>query len=150
VITQRDVRKLLIKYRDTVQALKKLGIIKTSNVVSGYGEYVAMRKLGLKLQKTGNKGFDGVDKNGKKYEIKSRKATEWNNPTVFPMKKDHLKYFDYLVYTGFDDDWNLIHLLKIPRSSVKPNMHNRVIVNQELIRKFDILETTNRMKPLLK
>lgn len=146
MVRQREVHELLLNYRDTVRKLKDLGIIKTSNVVSGYGEYVAKKKLGLTLQGTVNKGFDGIDKNGTKYEIKSRKATSWSEPTRFMIKKERLKYFDYLVYTEFDDDWNLIHFLIIPRNNVKPNEHNVVIINDSLIEKYDKLGSVNKKR----
>lgn len=134
-------KKLLLQYRNIINKLRDMDVIRTGKVVSDYGEYVACKKFKLKrAQSTVNKGFDAVDKRGKKYEIKTRKATAWNKPGIFPVKKSQLKIADFLIYVEFDDDWNIVILLKIPTKKVKPNVHNRVVINKTLIEKYSVLK----------
>lgn len=135
-----EVKKLLIEYRDIINKLRSMGILKTTKVVSDYGEYIASKKLNLKrATSSSNKGFDATDEQGKKYEIKTRKATDWNKPTIFPINEEQLKSADFIIYVEFDDDWNLVKLLKIPTSEVQYNKHNRVVLNKELVQKFTVL-----------
>ena len=84
-----------------------------------------------------------VDKEGKKYEIKTRKASTWNKPTIFPAKEEQLKKADYVVYVEFDNDWNLAKLLKIPTNEVRPNAYDRVVINKELVRHYSVLDECN-------
>lgn len=135
------IKKLLIQYRDVVTELREMKITRTGKVVSDYGEYIACKKFKLKRAESAvNKGYDATDKIGKKYEIKTRKATPWNKPTVFPVKKSQLKTADFLIYVEFDNDWNVVRLLKIPTSKVKHNKNNRVIITKALVNEFDILK----------
>lgn len=133
------IKKLLLNYRDILNQLRNLGGIRTGKVVGDYGEYIASKKLNLELQKSTNKGYDAIDSAGKKYEIKSRKATHYNKPGVFRVKEEQLQSSDFLIYVEFDDVWNLFRLLKIPTSNVISNKHGNVSVNKELVEKFSIL-----------
>lgn len=142
----KNVREVLTRYRDIINELRKLGVIRTGKVVSDYGEYVVCEKLGLKLtENVSNKGYDAVGKDGLKYEIKTRKATAWNKPTVFPIKKEQLETADFLIYIEFDDNWEVVRLLKIPCSEVKGNVHNRVVITKELTKKYGIKQRNLRV-----
>ncbi len=135
-----EVKKLLIEYRDIIDELRRRGIIRTAKVVPDYGEYIAAKKLGLQRSTNpSNKGYDAVDDQGRKYEIKARKTTAWNKPTIFPVNEDQLRSSDFLIYVEFDNDWNTVKMLKIPTSEVQYNKHNRVVLNKRLVEKFNIL-----------
>ena len=139
-MNNREIIKLLNKYTDIIEKLRKAQVIRTGKVVADYGEYVASKKLNLKLaNKPINKGYDAIDQNGKKYEIKTRKAVEWNNPSVFPIDSRQLHMADFLVYVEFDNNWNLVKLLKIPVKKIKVNKYNRKHISQDLIKKFSVL-----------
>ena len=137
---EEEIKKLLIEYRNIINRLVELKVIKTSNVVSGYGEYIASKKLNLELEKNPtNRGYDAIDKQGIKYEIKTRKVTSLSNPSIFPINPDQLKTADFLIYVEFDYNWNLIKLLKIPCSEIVANKYKRVNINKPLIDKYNIL-----------
>lgn len=136
----KEIRKLLNKYTHINETLRSVGVVRTGKVVADYGEYIVSRKLNLKLASSSvNKGYDAVDVNGKKYEIKTRKATAWNRPTIFPVSLSQLSIIDFLIYTEFDNRWNLIKLLKIPVKKLTMNKYNRVVVSQDLVKKFSVL-----------
>jgi len=137
---ENEVRSLLIQYRNIVNKLKEAGIIRSSKVVADYGEYIASRKLNLSLVESSiQKDYDAFDKDNKKYQIKTRKATAWNKPGIFPIKQTSLEDIDYVIYVELDDNWNLIKLLKIPKEEIKPNKHNRVVLNKNLVERFGVL-----------
>ena len=134
-----EIIKLLNKYTDIIEKLREAGVIRTGKVVGDYGEYVASKRLNIKLVGNSvNKGYDAIDRNGKKYEIKTRKAVTWNRPNVFPINLKQLRVIDFLIYVEFDNDWSLVKLLKIPKEAIKANQYNRVYVSGELIREFNI------------
>ena len=111
----KEIKKQLNKYTEVIEKLKKAEIIRTGKIVADYGEYVASRKLKLKLASSSvNKGYDAIDSKGKKYEIKTRKASIWNKPTIFPITRSQFEVVNFLIYVEFDNKWNLVRLLKIP------------------------------------
>ena len=137
---EKEIRKLLLQYNRVLNKLYDGGVIRTSKLVSEYGEYVVCKKLGLERTKsTVAIGYDAVDKWGKKYEIKARKENEQNRPTLFPISDIQLKKSDYIVYVGFATDWTLEKLLKIPTKILKPYKNMRIGLTKEL-EKYDILK----------
>lgn len=140
-MNKNQVEKLLLQYRDIVAKLYELDVIRSGRIVSDYGEYIVCRKLRLKQPLSSvNKGFDAVDNKGLKYEIKSRWATPWNKPTLFAISKNQLKISDYVIYIEFDNNWNIVKLLKIPSNQVIPNTYNRVHITKSLVEKYSILK----------
>ena len=139
-MNNKEIIKLLNKYTDIIEKLRGARVIRTTKVVADYGEYIASKKLNLKLVGNPvNRGYDAIDRNGKKYEIKTRKAVIWNRPNVFPINPEQLRIADFLIYVEFDNKWSLVKLLKIPGKKIRMNRHNRVCVSQDLIEKFSVL-----------
>lgn len=137
---ESEINSLLIEYKNILEKLKNLGVIRTSKVVGDYGEYIAAKKLNLKLSENSvNKGYDATDQDNKKYEIKARKATSTNIPTIFPINSKQISVIDFLVYVEFSNEWIVVKILKIPKKEIKANKHNRVCVTQELVKKYNIL-----------
>ena len=113
-------RRLLLEYRNIIDELRHMGVIRTSKVVGDYGETVVIRALKLtRNRKNNEKGYDTKDKDGKKYEIKTRKKVKWNEPTRFPLSKKQIEHFDFLVLVYFDDNWKLIDVLRIPKTKLE-------------------------------
>lgn len=139
-MNDKEIKKLLNKYTHIIEKLKKANVVRTGKVVADYGEYIVSKKLNLKLAGSSvNKGYDAVGADGKKYEVKTRKATAWNKPTLFPVSPRQLSTIDFLIYAEFDNKWNLVKLLKIPAKKLMVNKYNRIHVSQDLVRKFSIL-----------
>lgn len=135
----KEIKKLLNKYTCIIEQLRKIKVIRTGKVVADYGEYVVSQKLNLKpMGNSVNKGYDAVDINRKKYEIKTRKATAWNKPNIFPVKLNQLSAADFLIYVEFNNKWDIVKLLKIPVKEIKANKYNRVCVSQDLVKRFSV------------
>lgn len=136
----KEIKDLLNKYTIIIERLRENKVIRTGKVVADYGEYIASKKLNLELaSNSGNKGYDAMDISGKKYEIKTRKATAWNKPSIFPVKLSQLSVIDFLIYIEFNNEWDVIKLLKIPVKKIKIKNYNRVYVSKDLIEEFSIL-----------
>jgi hypothetical protein len=56
-----------------------------------------------------------------------------------------LEIADFLVYVEFDDDWNLIKLLKIPVGEIDKSRES-LVVTKDLIKRFNILEGQETVK----
>ena len=136
----KEIKKQLNKYTEVIEKLKKAEIIRTGKIVADYGEYIASRKLKLKLASSSvNKGYDAIDSKGKKYEIKTRKASIWNKPTIFPITRSQFEVVNFLIYVEFDNKWNLVRLLKIPTKKIIANKYNRVVISKDLVKNYSIL-----------
>ena len=125
-----EIKKLLLQYNEILKKLRDNDVIRTSKLVGEYGEYVAIKKLGLELAKSGNKGYDAIDSKGKKYEIKTRKSMSYNKATKFQVTNKELD-FDFLICIIFDENWNLTKFYKIPESKVVLSK-NSIIINKGL------------------
>ncbi|MCX6754025.1 MAG: hypothetical protein NTV03_03155 [Candidatus Nomurabacteria bacterium] len=139
-MNEKEIQKQLNSYTRIIGKLREAGIIRTGKVVADYGEYIASQKLKLNLATSSvNKGYDATDSKGKKYEIKTRKASEWNKPTIFPITRSQLEVVDFLIYVEFDNKWNLVRLLKIPAKNIVANNYNRVVISKDLVKNYSIL-----------
>ena len=137
---EEEVKKLLSDYSNIILKLKRLGVLKTSRILSDVGAYFVCNKMGLtRANNPVNMGYNAVDNKGLKYEIKTRKTITGDKPTVFTIMEGQLKHSDYLIYVEFDHLWNMERLLKIPSNKVKPNLYNRVRITKALVEKYGVL-----------
>ena len=113
----KELLQLTGKILDELSARK---IVRTSNnPVSGYTEWLVSERLGLKLCGNSEKGFDSVDKNGVKYEIKARRVTPSNKSKQLSAIRDiEGEHFNFLIAVVYNKDFEVILALKIPRSVV--------------------------------
>jgi hypothetical protein len=135
-----EVKKLLSDYSNIILKLKRLGVLKTSRILSDVGAYFVCNKMGLtRVSNPLDMSYDAVDDKGLKYDIKTRKVTTANKSTVFTVMEGQLIHSDFLIYVEFDNLWNIVKLLKIPSNKVKPNLYNRVRITKDLVEKYSVL-----------
>ena len=138
-IEELRVKELLMQYRNLLNELHETGVVRTSKVVSDYGEYVVCKLLNLSRSDSKvQKGFDAVGSDGLKYEIKARKETSWHIPRLFRVTKKQLETSDYIIYIEFDDFWEVKKLLKLPSGDLIPNPYKQVHITKERIEKYSI------------
>ena len=139
MVDEKEVKKLLMQYRDILIELRETGILRSSKVVADYGEYVVCKLLNLNRSDSAvNKGFDAVGPDGLKYEIKARKESSWHKPSLFRVTKKQLETSDYIIYIEFDDTWEIKRLLKIPSGDLTPNQYKQVHITKERREKYSI------------
>lgn len=95
-------------------------IIRTRNKpVSGFTRWLVSKRLGLILAGNSEKGFSGMDEKGLRYEIKSRQVTTSNPSRELSAIRDiEGEHFNFLIAVVYDNDFEVILALKIPRSVV--------------------------------
>ena len=100
--------------------LKAREVIRSHNNPTGdVGEQLVVEYLGLKLLPNSIKGYDAIDKDGNKYQIKTRRHINGNGSRQMGSLRDlNEKLFDYILATIIDEDYKLIELWKIPYDTV--------------------------------
>jgi len=69
---------------DAFKSLKKKGIIRSNNLVGDLGEYYCQEKLEITLSENKvQKGYDGIDEEKKKVQIKTRRKPKGSASIYF-------------------------------------------------------------------
>ncbi len=78
--------------------------IRTANSPIGdYGEWLVAKCLDLKLMDNSNSGYDAIDRNNFKYQIKSRRITLKNPSTQLSVIRNLENHdFDFLIVVLFN------------------------------------------------
>jgi hypothetical protein len=111
------VDELLGLYVEVLRELMRRGTIRTNNLTGEIAERVVADCLHLEVSPSSNAGYDAVDKDGVRYQIKSRRITARNKSTQLGyIKIKHVseKLFDYLVGILFDEDFTVRRVVRIP------------------------------------
>ena len=113
--------KLFSLYADLMKELAERGIIRsTNNPVADYAEYLVSSALHLKLKQKSTAGYDAVDNNKRRYEIKARRLTPKNKSTqLSAMRNLKQKKFDYLVGVRFREDFTVERAVVIRHATVR-------------------------------
>lgn len=116
-------KSMIAAYIAQRKALTKAGILRTNrDIISDYGEWLSANILNLKLVKSGvQKGYDALDRNRNRYEIKTRANT--SGRPVFHFRQIEPKEFDYAVFIEFDPELNMKTLSIVPWRTVRKYIH---------------------------
>lgn len=114
---------LLRLYAELVEELRRRQVIRTgNNPVADYAEKVAVEHLGLKRAGKEERGYDALDAEGHKYQIKGRRVTRHNASRQLSVIRDlGEKLFDYLIAVIFDEKFDIQEIWQIPYEFVKRN-----------------------------
>ena len=111
---------LLELYADILDELQNRGVThSTNNPIANYAEKLAQEALRLELMPESTKGYDAVDLEGKRYEIKGRRPTAKNSSRQLSMLRGlDKKQFDYLVGIIFHENFRVQKGCVIPHHVV--------------------------------
>ena len=118
----RPVRELILDYARSLEALKARGVIRSTKVLADYGEWLAVKALGLSLEVGGaQKGYDAVDpRSGLTYQVKARQVTlPYMQPDLRGQGDLEAKPFDLLVGILIDGNYEVIRAAVVPWSVVR-------------------------------
>jgi len=114
---------LLGRYSRVMKEMRVHGIIRSNNnPVGDLGEVIACEWFDLERELQGTRGFDAKDKQGKRYQIKSRRTTPKNKKVQLSASRNinnGKSSFDFLVFIMFDQDFVLQKIGKMPVKIVK-------------------------------
>ena len=104
-----------------IDELRRRQVVKTNNSPIGdYTEWLVCNRLGLTIQGNSRAALDGIDAEGLRYQIKSRRSG--TNSVQFSAIRnldDH--GFDFVIAVAFNEDYSLRFAFKI-QYEVVPNL----------------------------
>ena len=104
-----------------IDELRDRGITRTgNNPLADYTEWMISQAYGFSLSPRSTKGYDAIDLDGKKVEIKARRITK-RTPSrqLSSIRKFDEELFDYLICVIYDQDFDIDCALRIPREVIE-------------------------------
>ena len=116
-------QELLQHYSLLMEELRTRNIVRSSNnPIADYAEKVAVEELGLIRAGKEERGYDAIDNQGIKYQIKGRRNTKHNGSRQLGVIRNiDERLFDYLIAVIFNEDFDIKEIWKIPYQFVKEN-----------------------------
>ncbi|KVR84266.1 hypothetical protein WK24_25540 [Burkholderia vietnamiensis] len=145
LLVDLSVTELLAAHSAVLAELRNRGVLRSSNNPTGdYTEWLVAERLGLRLNKNSEKGYDATDADGVKYQIKGRKLSPSNASTQLGVIRDLDKQeFDFLIAVVFEPDWQVKCAAKIPHAVIGGLAKHRTHVNGHVVHVrpslFDVL-----------
>lgn len=120
VLSEYSDAELLELYADILDELQDRGVThSTNNPIANYAEKLAQETLDLELMPESTKGYDAIDLEEKRYEIKGRRPTAKNSSRQLSMLRGlDKKQFDYLVGIIFRENFRVHKGCVIPHHVV--------------------------------
>jgi len=115
--------RLLKLYAELMEELRNRELIRSSNnPVADYAEKVAVESLGLTRAGKEERGYDALDKQKRRYQIKGRRITRHNKSRQLGVIRNlEERLFDYLLAVIFNEDFSVEEIWQIPYRFVKDN-----------------------------
>ncbi|MGR2661805.1 DUF6998 domain-containing protein [Chromobacterium haemolyticum] len=130
-----SVRDLLGLHGQILTRLREAKVLRSENNPTGdYTEWLLASKLGLRLEPNSSKGFDAVDANGERIQIKGRRVTPRNTSRQLSVIRQlEGQPFDWLLAVIFDENWEVLRAMKLPWATVKQYSTRREHVNGHVL-----------------
>jgi len=115
-----EILELLQAHAAIISELRKREVLRTSNnPIGDYTEWLVADILDLTLEGNSSSGFDAIDKDGSRIQIKGRRPTP-NNKSVQLSAIRNLpqKPFDELIGVIYKEDFEIDYVARVPYSIV--------------------------------
>ena len=124
----------LLQTRGAVIAeLRRRRVVKTeNNPIGDYTEWLVCNRLWLEIQGNSQAGFDAVDPQAVKYQIKGRRASG-NSVQFSAIRNLENHEFDFVVAVVFDEDYSIRFAFKIAYTAVKQLARYQEHTNSHLL-----------------
>ena len=126
--------KILAKIKDAIKVSLEFEAMtgKQLNITSIVGEVLACHKRKLNLVVNDiNKGFDAVDNNNLKFQIKTRRFKGNQTAMTGPwLDKNNKVTFDYGILVLLEEDYSLKEMLEVKASDIQKHF-NRINSNRK-------------------
>jgi hypothetical protein len=115
-LSQVKVGELLRLYTEVLDELRQRGVTRsTNNPVADYTEHLVSTKLGLTLGSNSAAGFDAVDADDRRYQIKGRRLTPQNQSTeLSAIRNLPDRPFDFLIAVVYRSDFTIDYAAQVP------------------------------------
>ena len=110
LLEQHSSIELLQLHSSIIEELKQRGVVRTkNNPVGDYTEWLVAKGLGLELANNSSAGYDGMDNDGLKIQIKGRRITPDNKSRQLgAIRNLELQDFDRLAAVIFDENYEIL------------------------------------------
>lgn len=134
-LREKSVKELLQLQSDVINELKRRKVVRTKNNPLGdYTEWLVAKGLGLELATNSSAGYDGIDSEGIKIQIKGRRITPDNKSRQLgAIRNLEGRDFDQLAAVIFNENYEIIDALLIPHEVIGEYAKYRNHVNAHII-----------------
>ncbi len=142
MIADASDAELLAIWVRSMREMRSRGLVRSANnPVADLGESLASKALNLTLSSNSVKGFDGVDPEGRRYQVKSRRISPENPSTELSAVRglNTGDPFDYLVAIYFNEDFTVREVLRIDVAALREHCNHsghtnahRVVMSRKL------------------
>lgn len=145
---------LLRLYAEVLEELRHRGITRsTNNPAADYTEHLVSTKLGLTLGGNSASGFDAVDSDGRRYQIKGRRLTPQNPSTkLSAIRNLPGRPFDFLIAVVYRPDFTVDYAAQVPYEIVvalaKYSKHTnayRFFMRRSVLNDARVTDVTSRL-----
>ncbi len=151
-LREQSVKELLQLQSQVIDELKRRKIVRTKNNPLGdYTEWLVAKGLGLELATNSSAGYDGIDPEGIKIQVKGRRVTTENKSRQLgAIRNLEAKDFDQLAAVIFDEKYEILDALLIPHKVVGEYAKYRNHVNAHIMHLKGNILTDPRVKDIKK
>ena len=141
---------LLQLHSSIIEELKRRGVVRTkNNPVGDYTEWLVAQGLGLELATNSSAGFDGIDADGAKIQIKGRRITPDNNSRqLSAIRNLESKDFDQLAAVIFDENYKIIDAVIMPHEVIGDYASYRAHTNAHILHLRGAILSDPRVKDI--
>lgn len=134
-LQELSIKELLCLQAAVTDELKERKVVRTkNNPIGDYTEWLVAKALDLDLQANSKAGYDGIDKNGLRVQIKGRRVTASNKSRqLSAIRKYAEKDFDILVVVIYNESFEVVDALLIPHEVVGEYASYREHVNAHIL-----------------
>ena len=117
-MNEKDLLKL---HSNILLELKNRNVIRTlNNPIADYCEWIISQKFGWKLENNSKSGYDCIDNDNKKVQIKCRKIENLKGSRQLGIIRNlDTEPFDYLIAVIFNNQYEILEAYKIPNILIK-------------------------------
>ena len=138
-LARASIRALLTLHAEVMEELRRREVVRTSNgPVGDYAELLFSTAFGWALETSSAAGHDATDKDGLRYQIKSRRLTAHNGSRQLSfMRRLPEKKFDYLAAVLFDARYQVKRAIILPHEGLEARCRYSKHANGWLLRLED-------------
>jgi hypothetical protein len=153
-LTGQSVEDLLVLYAAVLEELRRRGVTRSiNNPAANYTEHLVSTKLGLTLAGNSVSGFDALDPDGHRYQIKGRRLTPQNKSTeLSAIRNLPNRPFDFLVAVVYRPDFTVDYAAQVPYDVVvelatysKHTNAYRVLMRRSVLNDARVTDITARL-----
>lgn len=138
-LARASIRELLTLHAEVMEELRRREVVRTSNSpVGDYAELLFSTAFGWTLENSSASGHDATDKDGLRYQIKSRRLTSRNGSRQLSfLRRLPEKKFDYLAAVLFDARYQVKRAIILPHEGLETRCRYSKHANGWLLRLED-------------